>query len=96
MSLPTPPLIIASGIYDIPVNAGAVYLFTLKGTFGGASVVLTTKSNAVANGFDPVDDGTFTFATETNFRAPSGCARLTVTNASGTTAISVTMAQHLN
>ena len=93
-AIPNPPLLIANGSYDVAVTAGLAHLLTLKGTFGGATVTLTTLSNGVPGTFDSVKDGAWTADAETNLRPPSGTIRLTVTNATGTTAISASIIPH--
>jgi hypothetical protein len=93
-ALPTPPLITANGDYDIPVLAIAPYLLTLKGSFGGATVTLTSLSASIANTFDSIDGATWTAPVETNVRPPTKTLRLTVTGATGTTAISVCIGLH--
>jgi hypothetical protein len=95
-AIPNPPLITANGTYDIPVTKGQAHLFTLKGTFGGATFALTSLSNGVPGTFDTITDASWTAATETNIRPPSKLLRLSVTNASGTTAVSVTLIPHIN
>lgn len=95
-AIPNPPLITANGTYDIPVTKGQAHLFTLKGEFGGATVTLSSLSNGVPDTFETIESASWTAATETNVRPPSKLLRLTVTNASGTTAISVTLIPHIN
>ena len=87
-SLPTNQTITANGDYDLTVNTGGEFIFTLKGTFGGATVALKTiSSNGTVN---TVASGSFTAETEQLFFAPSSTLRLTVSGASGSTSIEVT------
>tara|TARA_R110000868_G_scaffold124963_8_gene330213 strand:+ start:428 stop:730 length:303 start_codon:yes stop_codon:yes gene_type:complete len=93
--LPNPPLLTADGDYDFPTQVGEAYLLTLKGTFGGATVTMKTRSDVVAATYDAVTDGAFTADAEVNFRAPSLVTRLTVSGAGGSTAIRVTRVKHV-
>tara|TARA_R110002167_G_scaffold56440_7_gene160136 strand:+ start:1088 stop:1393 length:306 start_codon:yes stop_codon:yes gene_type:complete len=91
--LPDPAILTVNGSYDIPVAVAREHLFALKGVFGGATVTMTTRSDTDQSGatFDSVTDGAWTDETEQLFAAPSQIARLTVTNAGGSTAIRVLM-----
>jgi hypothetical protein len=82
--------ITANGSYDLAVNMGDVYLFTLKGTFGGATVAMTILSNVDKSSFDSVTDGSWTAETEQTLIPSGSLVRLTVTNASGSTSIRTT------
>jgi len=75
-----------NGDYDIIVKPGKALLFTLKHTFGGATVTMTVKSDIV-NEFDGVTGGSWTAHTEQTLIPSGSLVRLTVTNASGTTEI---------
>lgn len=78
--------IVANGVYDINVDSGNFYLFTLKGSFGGATVVMTIQSDVDNSVFDSVDGGSWTAGAE-KVLIPSGSViRLTVT---GGTSISI-------
>ena len=93
-ALTYPAIITANGTYEQVVRHGYAYLFTLKGVFDGATVVLTTESNNTPNTYDAVIGGSWTAEAEEDLRAPSNRFRLTVTNAGALTSISVTFIQH--
>jgi hypothetical protein len=92
-ALPNPALLTANGDYDISVTPGLAYLITIKGTFNGATATLKTLNSASGN-YDNVIDGAFTAATEQNFRAPSNQLRISITNAGGSTSISIEVIPH--
>jgi hypothetical protein len=87
MNLNTNNPITANGDYDIIVKPGKALLFTLKHTFGGATVTMHVKSDIVADAFDGVAGGSWTGHTEQTLIPSGSIVRLTVTNASGTTKI---------
>jgi hypothetical protein len=87
MNLNTNNPMTVNGDYDIIVKPGKALLFTLKHTFGGATVTMTVKSDIVNNTFDAVHDGSWTTHTEQTLIPSGSLVRLTVTNASGTTEI---------
>lgn len=74
--------ITANGVYDVSVDSGNFYLFTLKGNFGGATVVMTIQSNVNNNVFDSVDGGSWTAETEETLIPSGSVVRLTVTGGS--------------
>lgn len=80
----------ANGDYDITVKPGKPLLFTLKGVFGGATVVMTVESDIVNDQFDSVTNGSWTAETEQTLIPSGTLVRLTVTNASGSTSIRTT------
>jgi hypothetical protein len=75
--------IVANGFYDIEVNPGNFYLFTLKGTFGGATVVMTIRSDVDNSVFDDVIDGSWTAETEKTLIPSGSVIRLTVSGGTG-------------
>lgn len=74
--------ITANGVYDINVDSGNFYLFTLKGNFGGATVVMTIQSNVDNSVFDSVDGGSWTTEVEKTLIPSGSVIRLTVTGGS--------------
>ena len=74
--------ITANGVYDISVDSGNFYLFTLKGNFGGATVVMTIQSNVDNSVFDSVDGGSWTTEVEKTLIPSGSVIRLTVTGGS--------------
>ena len=93
-ALPNPPLLTANGDYDIKVAVGRAYLLTLNGTWGGATITMKVRNDAVDGTFNNVIDGAFTADTEQDFRSPSQIVRLTVSDATGTTSIAVAYTKH--
>jgi hypothetical protein len=90
-ALPSPALLTTDGDYDLTgIAPGKEYLLTLKGTFDGATVALTTHNNAL-DSYTEVTDGSWTDETEIRFIAPSRKVRLTVTNDGASTSIGVTL-----
>jgi hypothetical protein len=74
--------ITANGVYDAIVDSGNFYLFTLKGDFGGATVVMTIQSDVDNSVFDSVDGGSWTAQTEETLIPSGSVVRLTVTGGS--------------
>ena len=72
----------SNGVYDISVDSGNFYLFTLKGNFGGATVVMTIQSDVDNSVFDSVDSGSWTAQTEKTLIPSGSVIRLTVTGGS--------------
>ena len=71
------------GDYEIETRMGHSHLLTLKGTFDGATVVMTAYNNATAT-YTSVDGGSWTGEAEIEFYAPSDMIRLTVSGAAST------------
>lgn len=90
-SLPTPALLVLDGDYELTnLVLGKEYLLTLKGTWDGATVTLTTF-NTASQAYTSVSGGAWTADAEARFVAPSSTARLTVTNDGATTSVAVTL-----
>jgi hypothetical protein len=70
--------ITADGFYDMEVDSGNFYLFTLKGNFGGATVVMTIRSDVDNSVFDDVIGGSWTAETEKTLIPSGSVIRLTV------------------
>jgi hypothetical protein len=87
--------ITSNGFYVVTVFPGAAYLFTLKGTFGGATVTLQSRSNVNTAEYETINEGSWTATTEVNVRPPSDMLRLTVTGATGATSISANLVQYI-
>lgn len=93
-SLPYPAVINANGDYDFRVDTGVTHMFSLSGSFEGATVTLKRLDDGFTgpNGGDvfvDVLDGVFTEPVEYEMRPVSGKMRLTVTSFSEDSTISV-------
>lgn len=73
-------VITANGDYEIDTRAGHLHLLTLKGTFGGGTVTMTSKNNATGT-YTSVDGGSWTAEAEDQFYATSDSIRLTLAGA---------------
>lgn len=90
-NLPSPAVLAVDGNYDIPNLApGKEYLLTLKGTWDGATITLTTMNDATG-AYTSVDDGAWTADAEIRFIAPSRNARLAVSNDGASSSVAVTL-----
>ena len=76
--------------YEINTRPGREHLLTLKGTWGGATITMTTYNDADGS-YSSVTSGSWTADAEPRFIAPSGNIRLSATSTSGTTDINVTL-----
>ena len=83
-------ILTVDGAYDFETRQGHSHLLTLKGTFDGATVVMTTFNNATGT-YTSVDSGSWTAEAEIEFYAPSDQIRLTVTNDGASTSIAVNL-----
>lgn len=92
-TLPNPPILVEDGDFDFETLPGKVFTLMLTGEFGGATVALSVQSQTLT-GFTPVANGTWTSEAEIDFIATGLKTRLTVTGASGPTAIRVTRVGH--
>ena len=80
----------ADGDYQFATKQGHKHMLTLKGTFDGATVVMTAYNNALQD-YTSVNGGSWTAETEINFYAPSDLINLSVSSASGSTVIGVNL-----
>jgi hypothetical protein len=78
------------GNYEINTLAGREHLVTLKGTWDGATITLTTYNPASLT-YTSVDSGSWTADAEFRFIPTSNLCRLVVTNDGATTSIAVNL-----
>ena len=89
--LPINSILTENGAFEIrELDPGREHLLTLKNVFSGATVVLETF-NTVLDKYTSVDDGSWTNEAEIRFIPTSNKASLTVSGASGSTSIGVTI-----
>jgi len=85
-----PDNITTDGNYEINTRPGREHLLTLKGTWDGATVTMTTY-NDVDGSYSSVTSGSWTADAEPRFIAPSGNIRLALSNDGASTNINVTL-----
>lgn len=78
------------GDYEIRTIAGREHLLTLKGTFDGATVTMTTL-NPATDAYTSVDGGAWTAEAEERFIPTGSMIRLAVTNDGASTSIAVNL-----
>jgi hypothetical protein len=83
MNLTGPNPIVANGVYYSEVIPGQPYIFTLKDTFGGATVVMAIRSLVDNLSYDNVDGGSWTAPAEDTLIPDGKLVRFTVTGGTG-------------
>ena len=89
-----PSIITTDGNYELNTRPAREHLLTLKGTWDGATVTMTTYNDALG-AYTAVDNGSWTANAEERFVAPSGTIRLALSNDGATTSIGVTLIQRV-